>query len=153
MTARKTNTTQSWDAFWAEAAPREQVEIRGVTVQVPTDMPLGVEQRIEELQDSTALEDIAELVSLIFGADCIEPWRKAGMGLREFQTVLTWGLARAGGRDMTFAEAFALVEEGGTPGKAGPNRAARRQRSAATGGPSKRTSSGSTASARSKSRT
>ncbi|MFF6940471.1 hypothetical protein [Streptomyces lavendulae] len=151
MTARK--ATQSWDAFWAEAAPREQVEIRGVTVQVPTDMPLGVEKRIQELQDSTELEDVAELVSLIFGTDCIEEWRKAHMGLKEFQTVLTWGLARASGRDLSFAEALALVEQGDPAGKAAPNRAARRQRSAATGGHSKPISSASTASGRSRSRT
>jgi len=151
VTARA-DKAQSWDAFWAEATPRELVEIRGVTVQVPTDMPLGVERRIQELQDSTELEDVAELVQLLFGADCIEPWREAGMGLKEFQTVLTWGLARAGGRDLTFAEALALVERGPDEGKAPPTRAARRERSAATGGRSKPTSSANTGSARRTSR-
>ncbi|MEU4947730.1 hypothetical protein [Streptomyces lavendulae] len=153
MTGRRVvSKTQSWDAFWAEAAPRAEVEIRGVTLQVPADMPMGVEQRIQELQDSTELEDVAELVSLLFGTDCIAQWREAGMGLKEFQTVLTWGLARASGRDTTFAEALALVEQGAPAGK-GPNRAARRSQSAATGGPSKPTSRASTGSARSRSRT
>lgn len=149
MTTRK---NQSWDAFWAEVTPREMVEIRGVKVQIPTDMPLGVERRIQELQDSTALEDVAELVALLFGTDCIEQWREAGMGLMEFQTVLTWGLAHAGGRDLSFAEAYELVQRGDSEGKVQPNRAARRQRSAATGGRSKPISSGSTGSARTTSR-
>ncbi|MEU2119998.1 hypothetical protein ABZ567_31175 [Streptomyces sp. NPDC016459] len=145
---------ESWDAFWSEVSRGETEEIRGVTVPVPTDMPLLVERRVQELQDSAELDDVAELVSLIFGTDCMEQWRENGMGLKEFQTVLTWGLAHAGGNPLTFAEAYELVEqgEGAQAGKAQPNRAARRSRSNATGGPSKRTSNGSTASGRKKSR-
>lgn len=153
MTLRKTSETQSWDAFWAEVSPREQVEIRGVVVDVPIDMPLIVEQRVVELQDSSDPRDVAELVALLFGADCMEQWRDAGMGLREFQTVLTWGLAKAAGKDITFADAVALVEEGRGAGKAPPNRAARRAQSAATGGRSKPTTNATTGSRRRTSRT
>lgn len=155
MTARKSAASESWDAFWSEVSRGRTEVIRGVEVEVPTDVPLILERRIAELQDSEREEDVAELVSLLFGTDCMEAWRERGMGLREFQTVLTWGIAHAGGRELTFAEAYELVNKGEGAGKAPaqPNRAARRARSTSGGGPSKRTSSANTASARTRSRT
>ncbi|NUS86317.1 MAG: hypothetical protein HOY75_27240 [Streptomyces sp.] len=157
MTARKTTADQSFDDFWAEVSRGRTEVIRGVEVQVPTDMPLIVEQRVEELQNSGSLEDIQELLGLLFGADVLDQWLQAGMGLREFQVIITWGLAHASGRELTFQEAFDLVQQGAGAGKQlapkGPNRAARRSQSAAGGGRSKRTSSASTATARKTSRT
>lgn len=159
--ARKPNAGhETWDAFWSEVGGGRTETIRGVQVRVPSDMPLAMERRIEELRDSEAEEDVAELVSLLFGADVMDEWISAGMGALEFQTVLTWGMAQAGGRDLSFGEALDLVREGAGEGKPqgpkGPNRAARRaepaKRSAAGGGRSKRTSSGSTTSARTRSR-
>lgn len=161
MTARKTNPDhESWDAFWQEASGGRTEVIRGVEVQVPTDMPLAMEKRIEELSDSEAEEDLAELIAMLFGADVLDAWVDAGMGVLEFQTVLTWGMAQAGGRDLSFREALELVRSGGGEGKQvapkGPNRAARRsapaKRSAAGGGRSKPTSRASTGSARKTSR-
>ncbi|MGW1039896.1 hypothetical protein [Streptomyces sp. NPDC002547] len=156
MTARK---SQSWDDFWAEVSPARTEVIRGIEVRVPTDLPLAVEQRAEDLRDSDAIEDIAELLDLLFGVS-LDAWRDAGMGLRELQTVLTWGMAQASGVDMTFAEAYEAVVKGDGEGKPvappGANRATRRAASrapsASTGGRSKRTSSGSTGSARKTSR-
>ncbi|MEU9002583.1 hypothetical protein [Streptomyces sp. NPDC048551] len=152
VTARKTSDTQSWDDFWASVSRPKTTKIRGVEVAIPTDMPMLVEQRAEELHDSTSLDDVAELVGLIFGQDCLAQWRDAGMGLLEFRVVLTWGMANARGRALSFAEAYELSQEVADEGKAPPNRAARRARSAATGGPSKRTSNASTGSARTTSR-
>jgi len=159
VTARNT-AHESWDAFWQEASGGRTEVIRGVEVQVPTDMPLVMEKRIEELSDSEAEEDLAELIAMLFGEDVLGAWIENGMGAREFQTVLTWGMAQAGGRDISFGEALELVRSGGGEGKTlgpkGPNRAARRsapaKRSAAGGGQSRRTSSGSTGSARKTSR-
>ena len=158
MTAKASRET--WDAFWAEASGGRTEVIRGVGVQVPTDMPLAREKRIEELRESEAEEDLAELIAMLFGADVLEAWIENGMGAVEFQTVLTWGMAQAGGRDMSFGEALEMVRSGGGEGKRvgpqGPNRAARRaapaKRSAAGGGRSKPTSSESTGSARKTSR-
>jgi hypothetical protein len=153
---------ETWDAFWAEAISSRTEVIRGVEVRVPTDMPLVMERRIEELSESEAEEDLAELISMLFGADVLDAWLEAGMGVVELQTVLTWGMAHAAGRDLSFAEALDLVREGDGAGKAlgsgQPNRAARRagapkKRSAAGGGQSKRTSRASTGSARKTSRT
>ncbi|MFF5980847.1 hypothetical protein ACFY78_18580 [Streptomyces olindensis] len=153
---------ETWDAFWAEVSGGRTEVIRGVEVQVPSDMPLAMEKRIDELRESEAEEDVAELVALLFGADILAAWIDAGMGALEFQTVLTWGMAQAGGRDLSFGEALELVRDGAGEGKRvgpkGPNRATRRatgapaKRSAAGGGRSKQTSSASTASGRKTSR-
>ncbi|MEU1554008.1 hypothetical protein ABZ517_14985 [Streptomyces scabiei] len=157
MTARKTPVKgeESWDEFWAEVSPGRTEVIRGVEVQVPTDMPMIVTRRIEELQNSSALEDVQELIGLLFGADVLDRWIEAHMGLKEFQVVMTWGLAHASGNPLTHREAYDLVQQGAGAGKQlapkGPNRAARRSQSAAGGGRSKRTSSASTATSRKRS--
>ncbi|CAL9504105.1 hypothetical protein SUDANB126_03500 [Streptomyces sp. enrichment culture] len=151
---------ESWDAFWAEVSGDRTEVIRGIEVRVPTDVPMAMEQRIEELRDSEAKEDLAELLAMLFGQDVLDVWMDAGMGMLELQTVMTWAMAQAGGRDLSFAEALDLVrsgEAGKLPGPKGPNRAARRagapaKRSAAGGGRSKPTSNGSTGSARRTSR-
>ncbi|MBP5883177.1 hypothetical protein QBA57_28565 [Streptomyces scabiei] len=157
MTPRKTvQGEESWDEFWAEVSQGRTETIRGVPVAVPTDMPMIVTKRVEELQDSSALEDVQELIGLLFGAGVLERWIEAGMGLREFQVVMTWGMAHASGNPLTHREAYDLVEQGAGMGKQlappGPNRAARRSQSAAGGGRSKRTSSASTATSRKTSR-
>ncbi|MFJ9657620.1 hypothetical protein ACIRPR_06580 [Streptomyces griseoflavus] len=159
--ARKPAGHESWDAFWAEASGGRTEVIRGVEVRVPTDVPMALEQRVEELHDSDRREDLAELLALLFGQDVLDQWVDAGMGLVELQTVLTWGMAQAGGRDLSFAEALDMVRAGeaGKPlGPQGPNRATRRatgapaKRSAAGGGRSKRTTGASTATSRRTSR-
>ncbi|MFD5266757.1 hypothetical protein [Streptomyces sp. NPDC058335] len=156
MTARKAAAaTQSWDEFWAQASGGRREVIRGVEVTVPTDIPLAMEARINDLQESESEEDFAELITLLFGIDALKSWRENGMGLLELQTVLAWGIAQANGKELTFAEAFELVKQQDDAGKA-PNRAARRAASKSpsksTGGRSKPTSSASTASARTRSR-
>ena len=150
---------ETWDAFWAEASGGRTEVIRGVEVAVPTDVPMALEKRVDELRDSDAQEDLAELLALLFGRDVLEQWMDAGMGMLELQTVLTWGMAQAGGRDLTFAEALEMVRSGEGLGKPkGPNRATRRatgapaKRSAAGGGRSKPTSRASTGTARKTSR-
>jgi hypothetical protein len=149
VTARNTGN-ESWDAFWAEASGARTEVIRGVDVAVPRDIPFGFEERVRELSASSAREDIAELVTALFGAEVFDAWADAGMGYYELLTVLTWGMAQATGTDMTFAEAYQAVQEGDAEGKAqsSPNRAARRAQSKPTGGQSKRTSAASTASPR-----
>lgn len=159
MPARKPAgpATQSWDAFWAEvnAKPKTEV-IRGVTVPVPTDMPLGFQQRANELRDSTNDADIRELTAMIFGDGVLDQWIANGMGAREFMVVCGWGFANGSGQTMTFREAYDLMAKAEAEGKAdsapSPNRATRRaatkKPSSAGGATSKRTSSASTGSAR-----
>lgn len=157
--ARKA-ATDSFDAFWAEQAKSGRTTvIRGVTVPVPADLPLAFELRADELKESTAEEDIRELLILLFGTDHFDEWKRKGMGLRELKTVLAWGAAQGSGRDVSFAEALEAVkagEEGEGKAPSGQNRAARRaapkKQSASTGGRSARTSAASTASTRTRSR-
>lgn len=157
MPARKpaAPATQSWDAFWAEANAKPKTEvIRGVTVPVPSDMPLGFQQRANELRDSTRDEDVQELVAMIFGEGVLDQWIANGMGAKEFKVVCGWGYANGSGNAVTFREAFDLMAAAEAEGKAGSpaNRATRRaatkKPSSAGGATSKRTSSASTASAR-----
>jgi hypothetical protein len=154
-------TYESWDAFWAEQAAKQRTEtIRGITVPVPSDLPLSLQARLTDLQDSEDEDDVAELVGLLFGEGILDRWRAAGMGLLELQVVLAWGLAHAAGREVTFAQAHAMVlraSEDAAGNLLGPanraeRRAASRSQSAAGGGPSKPTSSASTGSGRKKSR-
>lgn len=160
MPARKpvNPATQSWDAFWAEVNAKPQTEvIRGVTVPVPSDMPLGFQQRVNALRDSDRDEDVQELVALIFGPGVLDQWIANGMGEREFRIVCGWGIANGAGKSTTFREAFDLMAmaeaEGKAPGEpSAPNRATRRaatkKPSSAGGATSKPTSRASTASAR-----
>jgi hypothetical protein len=153
-------TYESWDAFWAEQTAKQRTEtIRGEVVPVPSDLPLSLQARLGDLQDSEDENDVAELVSLLFGDGVLDRWRDAGMGLVELQVVLAWGLAHAAGKDVTFAQAHAMVlaaadAEGNLPGPANraERRAAQRSQSAAGGGPSRPISSASTGSGRKKSR-
>jgi hypothetical protein len=159
-----TVNTDAWDEFWAEVnakgAPTEV--IRGVEVAIPSDLPLGFQQRVNELKDSTADEDVRELVALIFGEGILDRWIAAGMGAREFQVVCGWGIANGGGKPTSFREAYDMVTAAAAEGKApgelpAPNRAARRagskKPSSAGGASSKRTSRASTGSVRTTSRT
>lgn len=148
----KSVKNQSWDDFWTEVSGAGTETIRGVTVPIPTDVSMQFWKRLEELHESSADEDVEELVSMLFGEGVLAKWQAAGIGYRELQTVLGWGMAHASGEPMTFREAYDLVAAEGKAARPSPNRAQRRQ-SARTGGPSKRTSSASTGSARKTSRT
>lgn len=147
----------SWDSFWEEihAAARTET-IRGVTITVPTDVPLRIERRMDELRDSAEEADVAELVAELFGADALDTWVTNGMGVVEFKTLIAWGVAQGNGRDISFRDAYEKVRAADEGKPAGPNRAARRaaskKPSASTGGRSKRTSNASTGSARKTSR-
>ena len=152
--ARKAQTGDSFDAFWAEQSSGKTTVIRGVEVPVPCDIPIAVELRVQELQESTSEDDMRELLSMLFGVDVLDQWSANGMGGLELQTVIAWAMGQGTGADTTFEEALELVRSQRGEGKApsGQNRAARRQQSKSTGGPSKPTSRASTASTRNRSR-
>lgn len=143
--------TQSWDDFWAEVNHKPTTEvIRGVTVTVPTDLPLSFQQRMTALRDSERDEDVQELVSMIFGPGVLDKWLASDMGSREFKVILMWGMSNGGGKAISFREAYDLLTKAEAEGKAPgqPNRAARRaaskKPSSNTGHASKRTSSANT---------
>lgn len=164
MTARTTpgkgNLEQSFDEFWDEVhGGRRTTVVMGVEVAVPNDVPFGFNERFEALKDSSSEDDAAELIALIFGDDAAEQWMAPPrIGLRKLLTILAWGMGQSAGQDISFAEAYkgvneSLSAEGKAPsGVNRQNRRASKPRSTSTGGPSKRTSSASTGSARKTSR-
>jgi hypothetical protein len=153
-------TNQSWDAFKREHLERETVDVEGVAVPVPADLPFGFKHRAEQLSASSSEDDVAELVGMLFGPDIYDQLVDAGLGAMGFLTLLMWGMAQGSGRDLSFSEAYEIVTSD-DPGKAAvraipQNRAARRAaskpRSTSTGARSSRTSAASTGSARKTSR-
>ena len=149
---------QSWEDFKREAFGGRTEVIGGVTVRVPTDMPLVLEEWAEGLSTDSKKEDFDEVVTLLFGEGVFQQWITAGMGAVELMTAIMWGMVQGTGRDVTFMEAYELVTSD-DPGKAltapanrAQRRAASKPRSTSTGGRSRPTSSASTGSARKTSR-
>ena len=150
-----TEQTQSWDDFWAEVGrvPRTET-VRGVAVPVPTDLPLRVVVRAEQMADSTDLDDVRSLLLDVFGDDILDALVDAGIGAMELRTLLAWATAQGSGRDVTFRDAYEMVTaadggvgEGKAPAPVPVNRASRRATSG-TGGRSKPTSAANTGSHR-----
>lgn len=132
-----------FDAFWSAVNAARPARIRGVLVTPPHDMPLSLIGRLDGVLGSADEAAIKQVVGDIFGADVLDRWTAAGMGLREFQTVLAWAGAHMRGQPCDFAAALELVaaalaaaeEAEGGGGKAG-NRAERRRKGKRGRGPS-----------------
>lgn len=148
-------------AFWSQhraKQDRETKTILGVTIEVPTELPLGVEDLYNELseQDITSLSAVEPLVELLFGRDVFGVWKRNGITLDMLQVLFAWAMSNGAGKPISFEEAAVVVAEAEATGKA-RNRAARRASSktlaSARGGrSSSRTSAASTASKRKTSR-
>lgn len=148
---------RSFDEFWAEVQRAEggtypTTVIRGITVRIPTDLPLSVEIQARAKADSSAVDDLRNLIASLFGRQVLDDWVAAGMTDRELRTVLLWGLAHGRGNPITVAEAYERVKAGDTAGKARPGSTTTRGASSSTGGRSKPTSHGNTTSRRRRSR-
>lgn len=125
----------TWDAYWAAIEAKRAAEqgaaattvIRGVTVQVPTSLPMRVDRDIERMSASTDLADIQALLVTLFGSDVLDAWIDAGMHEDEFRVALLWALSHGKGRGLTFAQAHEAVMSEGESLRAAPaNRAERR---------------------------
>lgn len=148
-------------AFWVEhraSQKRENKRILGVEVEVPHDIPLSFEDTINALSESGSREDLGKIVKILFGSDILDQWLDRDITRDQFQVIVMWAMANAGGRPTTFAEAAQLnadaeakKAQAAAEGKAVPiNRAARRASSktggsGGTGRSSKRTSRANTA--------
>ncbi|MGH3862504.1 hypothetical protein [Actinokineospora sp.] len=148
---------EDFDAYWAEQRAQikpRMARIRGVLVTVPTSLPLHVNELVHEMQHSKDPDDVAEVVSALFGEDTYDAWVDARMGADEFRVVLAWGMANGNGKAMTFAETTAMIEEAErSQGKARAAASSGTRGSGAGGGSSSRTSGASTASQRRRSGT
>lgn len=149
------------DAFLAWVAEQDPTDVEyttiyGVEVEIPTDVPLLFEAKVEALNGGTADDDaVNELVEILFGSDVYDRWVQAGMTSKHFSIVFTWGLANANGKRTTFAEAAELVKqsrEDPGPTNRAERRAAARPHGSASGRSVRPTSRGSTASRRRSSR-
>lgn len=152
------NEAQGFDAFWAEQLHKEAVErgiaptevIRGVTVRVPQDLPMRFRAKARELRDQDGIDAFKGLLADLFGVDVLDAWDAAGMGAREFKTVLHWGMSHGEGESITWQDAYdaVMAKDEDTEGDAGKGKSSTRKsgRSASTGRSSKRTSTGSTGS-------
>ncbi|MFB4276039.1 hypothetical protein ACBJ59_12145 [Nonomuraea sp. MTCD27] len=107
-----------WDDFWAERLRAEQAgrggpatkTIRGVTVNIPADMPMQFEHKTEQVRRTGDLDGFKQLLADLFGVDVYDAWIAAGMGEREFQTVLVWGMANGRGEKTSFRQAYERVK-------------------------------------------
>lgn len=152
--ADTTVDTQSWDEFWAAEERRVAAErgdtptvvIRGIEVDVPHDLPLSFDRRLAAVQTSNREEDMHALISDLFGEGVLDDWIDAGMGRREFEAVLLWGMARGRGRDLSFADAVAAVRTRGKSLQPAPANRTERRASERSGGRSRPTSAASTSS-------
>lgn len=133
--------TEDFDAYWAEQAAARKprmARICGVVVPVPTSMPLYVEQMVAEMQHSTRLSDLAEVITALFGEGIYEQWVDAGIDSAQLRVVLSWGAANANGRAMSFPEAAEMIaqaeaEQAQGKAQAPTNRAHRRASSRTRG--------------------
>lgn len=120
-------------SFWTQHRAKSNHETRtilGVTIGVPTDMPLALQDMAEELQASQDPSDVDKLVSLLFGAGVYTQWKAAGITDKMLGVLMAWGMANAAGQPTTFERAGEMAAEAeATKGKAlkpVPNRADRR---------------------------
>ncbi|MFB4294791.1 hypothetical protein ACBI99_44680 [Nonomuraea sp. ATR24] len=157
---------ESWDAFWDEVLRvSPTVTIRGTRVRRPADLPISFDERLARASNGNDEQTFRMLLGELFGTDVLDTWVAAGMGSREFKTVLTWGVACGRGRPISFREAYERIEareaadrEATALGKApeGPedseSSTPTSEESAGTGRSSRRTSAASTSSSRKRSR-
>lgn len=102
-----------FDAFWSSTvqAKVRPARIRGQVVTPPADVPLALLNELDGVMGSTDETALHQVTARIFGTDVLGAWIAAGMGLREFQTVIAWAGAAMRGAPITFAEAAALAAE------------------------------------------
>lgn len=109
LDAAKAAEYDDFDGFWQAQHPVRPAKIRGRLVTPPIDVPLVLLEKYDRVQGSADLDAIKDVLGDVFGEGTIDAWTAAGMGLREWQTVLAWAGAHMRGKPIEFAEAYALV--------------------------------------------
>lgn len=112
-----------WDTYWAGKLARQvkPVRIRGVVITPPTDAPIRLLKRLDQVQASENENDIRSVLADIVGVDVYDRWVDNGMGIVEMQVVLAWVGAHMRGAPVSFDEAFNLYQQAAAEqGKARP---------------------------------
>jgi hypothetical protein len=120
---------ETFDAFWAEVksaeAPRYE-RILGVSVRVPTSMTLRFRRTLEQLDihgRDTSEEEVRQVLSDLFGPSALDAWTDAGMDDEQLSVVMAWAIACAGGREISWREAYDAVMSGKAPASIAKERA------------------------------
>jgi hypothetical protein len=134
---------EDFDAYWEqrERARRPAVvRVRGIDVEAPSDLPVEMQLRADQVAVTTMDEVRDVLETLLGGGDVVDELVEAGIGMRELQLLTTWATAHGSGQPVTLAEADDLLTQA-EAGEAGKPRAQRRAQARATrsGGRSGRT--------------
>lgn len=144
--ATRATETQSHDEFWASIdAPEETETILGVTVRVPSPgtVTLRTKTRLERLDLAEVEdEDLVAALDDLYGEGSFQRWYERGMTYQRLAVVMAWGIARAGGSPISWADAYEAVSTGKAPERMLRERALRAKdgssgASVSTGGQSK----------------
>jgi hypothetical protein len=104
-----------FDAWRSEQRARrgggKRVRVFGRVVEMPTSIPLGLTIDMDRLAGSDDLRDIQRVVGQVYGAQALDHWIEHGVELEDFQVLMAYGVATAGGQDITFDRAAELVAE------------------------------------------
>lgn len=118
---------EDFDAWRAQQRAKRtggrRVKVFGTVVTLPSSLPLGVTLSMDDLGDSSDIDDVRDVVGILYGKDALDHWIAEGVDLDDFQILMAWGVASASGQNITFDRAAELVAEAekkkATRGKAG----------------------------------
>lgn len=127
---------EDFDAWRAQQKTKRaggrRVKVFGRVVALPSSLPLGLTIGMDDLADSDSLEDVQQVVGVLYGRGALDHWIAEGCDLDDFQVLMAWGVASASGQHITFDRAVELVAEAGkkkaTRGKAGKRKKPKRKR-------------------------
>lgn len=101
---------EDFDAFWsAQDRHGPRVRIAGEVVDLPPAIPLEFELLAKRMATSSSDADVRRCVAVLFGADRIEQWAKAGMDAQQFKVLLAWAPQRIAGNNVSLAEVAAII--------------------------------------------
>ena len=103
---------EDFDAFWSSQNRQgKRVRIAGQVVTLPPSLPLQFELEARKLARSKSDQDVAKLLTILFGEDPTTKWAEAGMDLEQFQVLLAWAPRVIAGQHVTLAEVAEQVRK------------------------------------------
>lgn len=95
----------------AKRAGGRRVKVFGRVVALPSSLPLGLTISMDDLAGSSDIEDVQQVVGVLYGKGALDHWIAEGCDLEDFQVLMAWGVASASGQRITFDRAVELVAE------------------------------------------
>lgn len=104
-----------FDAFWRKQVKKKTpptVTILGDTVTLPRALPLQYQlEMTRQAKLPTKDQDPMRLVSILFDAQQVRKWARAGMDTDQFGVLLAWVPLKIQGSNMTLEEVAVGLEE------------------------------------------